>query len=70
LRLDGVVPGSPADKAGMKAGDVLTHLAGKEVSNLGGFNDLLKKLEPGEKVELRWTRGGTPGKASVELTAR
>jgi len=70
LRLDGVVPGSPADKAGMKAGDVLTHIAGKEVSNLGGFNDVLKTLEPGAKVELRWTRDGAPGKATVELTAR
>lgn len=70
LRLDGVVPGSPADKAGMQAGDILTHLGGKEVSNLGGFNDVLKTLEPGDKVELRWTRGGTASKATVELVAR
>jgi S1-C subfamily serine protease len=54
----------------MKAGDVHTHIGGAEVSNLGGFNDLLKKLEPGTKVELRWTRAGTPGKATVPLTAR
>ncbi|MEO7385824.1 MAG: M20/M25/M40 family metallo-hydrolase [Gammaproteobacteria bacterium] len=70
LRLDGVVPGSPADKAGMQAGDVLTHLDGKEVSNLGGFNELLKKLEPGQSVELRWTRAGVADKALVTVVPR
>jgi Zn-dependent M28 family amino/carboxypeptidase len=70
LRLEGVVPGSPADKAGMKPGDVLTHLAGDAVNGLGGFNELLKKHQPGAKVELRWTREGAPGSATVELVAR
>jgi hypothetical protein len=70
LRLDGVVPGSPADKSGMKAGDILTHVNGKEVSNLGGFNEILKTLEPGQKVELRWTSAGAARKATVELVAR
>jgi Zn-dependent M28 family amino/carboxypeptidase len=70
LRLDGVVPGSPAAKAGMQAGDILTHLGDSEVKGLGGFNDLLKTLEPGDKVQLRWTRDGAPGQATVELTAR
>lgn len=70
LRLDGAVPGSPADKAGMKAGDILTHLDGREVSNLGGFNEILKTLEPGQKVELRWTSAGAARQATVELVAR
>ena len=70
LRLDGVVPGSPADKAGMQAGDILSHLGDSEVNGLGGFNDLLKKVEPGDKVRLRWTRNGTPGQATAELAAR
>jgi len=70
LRLDGAVPDSPAAKAGMKAGDILTHVNGKEVANLGGFNEILKTLEPGQKVELRWTSGGEARQATVELVAR
>ena len=70
LRLDGVVPDSPADKAGMQAGDILVQLDGKAVNGLGGFNELLKQLEPGQKVELRWTRGDKASKATVELVAR
>jgi aminopeptidase N len=70
LRLEGVVPGSPADKAGMQAGDILTHLAGNAVNGLGGFNDQLKKLAPGDTVELRWTRGGLEQRATVTVVAR
>jgi S1-C subfamily serine protease len=70
LRLEGVVPGSPADKAGMQAGDILTHLGGNAVNGLGGFNDQLKKLAPGDQVELRWTRAGVEQKASVTVVAR
>jgi Zn-dependent M28 family amino/carboxypeptidase len=70
LRLEGVVPGSPADKAGMQAGDILTHMGGNAVNGLGGFNELLKKLNPGDKVELRWTRAGVEQKATVTVVAR
>jgi S1-C subfamily serine protease len=54
----------------MQAGDILTHLAGNPVNGLGGFNELLKKLQPGDKVELRWTRAGVEQKASVTVVAR
>ena len=40
------------------------------MSNLGGFNEILKTLEPGQKVELRWTSAGAAKKATVELVAR
>ena len=70
LRLDGVVPDSPAAKAGLKAGDVLTHLDGRPIMNLGSFNDLLKVLEPGQTVELRWTRDGAPASAKTRVVAR
>ena len=70
VKLDGVVPGSPAEKAGMRAGDILTHFGNDEVNGLGGFNDLLKKLEPGNKVRLRWTRAGVPSEATVVLAER
>lgn len=70
LRIEGVVPGSPADTAGMQAGDILTHMGGDAVNGLGSFNELLKKLEPGDKVELRWTRAGVEQKATVAVAAR
>jgi S1-C subfamily serine protease len=70
LRLEGVVPGSPAGKAGMKPGDVLVQLSGKPVDDLSGFNALLMQHQPGDQVELRWIRAGTEAKATVELVPR
>ena len=70
LRLDGVVPGSPAAKAGMKPGDILLSLGGDAVTGLAGFNEVLRKHQPGDRVKLEWTRDGTPASAEAELTTR
>jgi hypothetical protein len=70
LRIDGVVPQSPAEKAGLQAGDVLTHLGGEPIVNLGSYNTLLKRHQPGDTVEIRWLRDGEPAATSVTLTER
>ncbi|MEO8444843.1 MAG: M20/M25/M40 family metallo-hydrolase, partial [Gammaproteobacteria bacterium] len=70
LRLDGVVPDSPAAKAGMLAGDVLVGLGGTAVTDLGGFNQLLRNYKPGDRVSVEWTRSGVKQRAEVELAAR
>ncbi|MCC7257985.1 MAG: M20/M25/M40 family metallo-hydrolase [Gammaproteobacteria bacterium] len=70
MRLDGVVPGSAAEKAGLKAGDILLRLGGDDVTGLGGFNEVLRKHQPGDRVKLEWTRDGAPASADAELTAR
>jgi hypothetical protein len=70
VRLDGIVPGSPADKAGLKPGDVLTRFAEIPVEGLAGFNELLKEHQPGDRVSLRWTSAGRDVSATVELSAR
>ncbi len=70
LRLDSVVPGSPAEKAGMKAGDILLRFGGEPVAGLAGFNELLRKHQPGDKVHLEWTRAGAAMQGEAELAAR
>ncbi len=70
LRLDGVVPDSPAEKAGMKTGDILVKLGGEPVTGLGDFNELLRKHQPGDRVKLEWTREGVAGQGEAELAAR
>jgi len=70
MRLDGVVPGSPAEKAGMQAGDVLMTLDGEPVAGLSGFNELLRRHQPGDRVKLEWTRDGVARSAEAELAAR
>jgi hypothetical protein len=69
VRLEGVVAGSPAEAAGMRAGDVLLSLAGKELPGLKALSALLKSLAPGT-VALTYLRDGREVAAQAVLTAR
>jgi hypothetical protein len=52
VRVSGVVSGSPAEKAGVKEGDVLLRVDGTDVVNLQGFSGILKGLVPGQTVSV------------------
>jgi S1-C subfamily serine protease len=66
VKVGGLVAGSPAEKAGIKEGDVLMKLAGQDVANLQGFSDILKTLSPGQKIEVVVGRAG--GQQTFEVT--
>jgi hypothetical protein len=70
VRVGGVVAGSPAEKAGLKEGDVITAIDGKAVANLQGFSDLLRTLAVDQTVAVSFTRDGKPQQASLTLAAR
>ena len=70
VKFSDVRPGSPAAKAGFKAGDVLIEFGGKPIQNLYDFTDALRRSKVGEVVEVRVTRGGQPVTASVKLEQR
>jgi hypothetical protein len=58
MRLTGVRPGSPADKAGLRDGDVIVRFAGREVRDLYQYSDALYSKKPGDVVEVVVLRGG------------
>jgi hypothetical protein len=68
--VDAVVPGSPAEAAGIEAGDVLVSLAGSSIANLQGYSDLLKSLSPGDTVPAVVQRDGKTVNMDVTVTAR
>ncbi len=70
VRIEAIVPASPAEQAGLKPGDVLVELAGEPVKNLQGYTDLLKKLQPDQAVTLAVLREGQRIEAEVQLVAR
>jgi membrane-associated protease RseP (regulator of RpoE activity) len=65
-RVDEVIPGSPAEKAGLKAGDVVRAMENHTVANGREFNSLVDNFPPGKRVEIRVARGDS----QVYLTAR
>jgi S1-C subfamily serine protease len=57
----GIVPKSPAEKAGLKRGDVLVELNGAELQSWPDVFERIAACKPGETVELRvQRRGGGP----------
>ena len=56
VRVDNVIPGSPAQQAQLQAGDILTQLAGQSISDLASYAAILRTLKAGDKVELRYRR--------------
>ena len=60
-----VVPGTPADKAGIKAEDVVIQANGKAIKDMPELRNLIGLLKVGDKVELTVLRGGETKKITV-----
>jgi hypothetical protein len=70
LRLTGVSPGSPADSAGLKAGDVIVEFDGKPVKDLYEYSDALYAHKPGDEVSIVVMRDGKRMTLKVKLGTR
>lgn len=70
LKLDGVRDDSPAAKAGLKAGDVITRLAGREVRNVYDYTYALGEMKAGVEYEVEILRDGKPLKLKITPAAR
>ncbi len=53
-----VVKDSPADKAGLKQGDIIMEYDGKTVKSLGSFRNEISLMAPGAKITLKVNRKG------------
>lgn len=57
LRVLRVVSGSPADKAGIRSGDVIVRVAGTEVDDPGELARVLASYPPGSRISVELVRG-------------
>jgi len=58
LKLDGVRDDSPAAKAGLKAGDKVVKLAGRDIKNVYDYTNALSEMKAGEEYEVEVIRDG------------
>ena len=70
VRFADVRDGTPAAKAGLKAGDILIEFDGKEIGNLYDFTYALRAHKPGDEVLVKVIRGTQTIDAKVLLTER
>lgn len=68
--ISGVVPGSPADRAGLAPGDVISAVDNRPVSFPGDVTNLVSRLHPGDRVAIRVQRGPLSLTTAVTLTAQ
>ena len=65
----GVTPAGPADKAGLKAGDIITTLDGIEINNSDELIVAIRSKNVGDKVKIKYTRNNISREATVTLAA-
>lgn len=53
-----VIPSSAADEAGLREGDVITHVDGKQVNRPDDLVRILQNMTPGQKIVIRISRNG------------
>lgn len=65
-----VGPGSPAQKAGMRSGDVILAVNKIPIASVTALTKTLERLRPGDRVSVTLQRGGRKLKVQVVLEAR
>src|SRR5207247_4980623 len=74
-KIEGVTPGGPADKAGLKVGDIITKFNGTSLAAVKAEDDdqsgpgrklveLARKLEPDDTVQIEYRRGNDTKQAT------
>jgi len=52
-----VKPGTPAEGAGLRTGDVIMEVNGRRIKSLRGFESIVQDIEKGKRVKLLVRRG-------------
>ncbi len=62
-----IASGSPADKAGIMAGDVITAIGGKDISNVDDLYSILRGYQIGQEISITFYRGSVQSTVSIIL---
>jgi len=67
VMIGGVVSGSPADKAGLKAKDVITAVDGTDITTNGQLVRIIQAKAPGTQAKITFYRGTSKSTVTVTL---
>ena len=68
-KIESLVPGQPAEKAGLKVDDEILAIDGKPLTEAGALRAALKDKNPGDTAEITIVRDGKEQKIKVDLAA-
>jgi M6 family metalloprotease-like protein len=66
---DDIAPSSPAAQAGLKKGDLVTHVGSEPVRTISSLREWVQAHTPGEPVRIGFERDGKPTEVTVTLDA-
>lgn len=64
-----VIPGSPADQAGIKQGDIITAVNGEKIDATHSLTRLMQKYQPDDEIEITYLRDGQENKVKIKLSS-
>lgn len=67
VRVDGVSENRPAQKVGIKAGDVITSIGEHKVTSMDAYMKALSQFKKGDKTTVTYSRGAETKSASIEF---
>ena len=70
MQLAGTSPGGPAEKAGLKSGDVLKDVGGKTIVDIYDFMDSLSEFQTGQTITVVFLRAGQRQEAELTFFPR
>ena len=70
VRLDDVRSATPAARAGLRTGDIITRVNEEPIDGMRGYSEALKKLAPGDEIRVRYLRDGVEKTATTQVIAR
>src|SRR5579862_590970 len=70
VTVSNVVPGSPADSAGLKVGDTITSVDGRDVKNGDELVADIASRKPGSKAKIGFVRNGKKDETTVTIADR
>ena len=65
-----VIPGSPADKAGLKENDIILEVNGEKITTSNSLSKIIQKYNPGDEVTLKVLSRGQEKEIRVKLGER
>jgi serine protease Do len=69
-KISRAIPGSPAEKAGIQAGDIVVKFKGNNVGDFASLQNLVSECQAGDKVPVELMRGGERIKLELEVGER